>query len=80
MDVKEEILGAIELIVEQNMKNLTRIQNGTVIAINGKYCSMIVNGKQFDNVAFYGKEPIVNMQYRVFIPDGNMNLSFIMVP
>lgn len=80
MDTREEILDAIEILIDKKMKDTTQIQNGTVTSVGDTNCSMVLNGILYDNIAFYGDTPIVNAQYRVFIPAGNMSQSFIIVP
>lgn len=80
MDSRDEILGAIEVMINKAMEEVTKIQNGTVIAVNGKLCAMTINGRQFNSIQYYGNVPIINKQYRVFIPSGNMNIAFIIVP
>lgn len=80
MDCKQEILDAIEIMIEKAMKNATKIQIGNCEAVNGDKCTMTINGMQFNNITFYGSSPIVNRQYRVFIPENNFNMAFIIVP
>lgn len=82
MNNNEEILDAIEILVNKAIEdNSTKIQNGTVssVSTNNK-CTLFVNGKDLPNVQYYGGQPIINRQYRVFIPNGNPSRAFIIVP
>lgn len=77
IDTKKEILDSIEIIVNKAMEDSTKIQNGNVLGVTGNTCTIEINGKTFTNIPYYGNEPVVNKQYRVFIPDGNMSRAFI---
>lgn len=77
MDSRQEILDAIQILIDEAMNNVTQIQNGTCTGVALKTCTMLINGRELDNIQFYGNTPIINKQYRVFIPNGNMNMAFI---
>ena len=76
MDVVNELLDAIEIIVDKKIReNTARIYPGICKSINGNTCVMSVNGKN-NTVQFYGSTPTVGSIYRVFVPDGNMSMAF----
>ena len=77
MDVANEILDAIEIIVDKKIReNTAQIYPGICKSISGNTCVMSVNGKN-NTVQFYGSTPAVGSIYRVFVPDGNMSMAFI---
>ena len=77
MDVANEILDAIEIIVDKKIKEqTTQIYPGICKSVNGNSCVMSINGKD-NTVQFYGSAPIVGTIYRVFVPYGNMSMAFI---
>ena len=76
MDVANEILDAIEIIVDKKIReNTAQIYPGICKSISGNTCVMSVNGKN-NTVQFYGSTPAVGSIYRVFVPDGNMSMAF----
>lgn len=80
MAVADEIIDAIEIIVNKKIKdNTTQIYSGVCKSISGNSCSMLINGET-NNVRFYGSTPKINRTYRVFVPNGNMSMCFIIVP
>ena len=77
MDVANEILDAIEIIVDKKIKEqTTQIYPGICKSVNGNSCVMSINGKD-NTVQFYGSAPTVGTIYRVFVPYGNMSMAFI---
>lgn len=77
MDVANEILDAIEIIVDKKIKEqTTQIYFGICKSVNENTCVMTINGKE-NTVQFYGTIPIVGVIYRVFVPYGNMSMAFI---
>lgn len=80
MSIASDILDAIEIIVDKKIKeNTTQIYSGICVSVSGNTCHMTINGK--DNVVqFYGSTPVVGSVYRVFVPNGNMSMGFIIVP
>ena len=79
MDVANEILDAIEIIVDKKIReNTAQIYPGVCKSVSGNSCVMSINGR--DNaVQFYGSMPTVGTIYRVFVPNGNMSTAFILV-
>ena len=78
MDSRQEILDAIEVMIDPIKKKMTQIQNGTVESVGElNKCNIMVNGRLLQNVQYYGDAPNVNRQYRVFIPNGNESIAFI---
>ena len=77
MDVANELLDAIEIIVDKKVReNTAQIYPGICKSVSGSSCVMSVNGKN-NTVQFYGSTPAVGSIYRVFVPDGNMSMAFI---
>lgn len=82
MNINNEILDAIEIIIDKKMKDYaTKIYSGICAEYDGvsSTCNMKINGK-VNKVKFYGNSPVVGQEYRVFIPDGNMSFAFIICP
>ena len=77
MDVANEILDAIEIIVDKKIREqATQIYSGICKNVNGDSCVMFINGKN-NTVQFYGPAPIVGAIYKVFVPYGNMSSAFV---
>lgn len=76
MDVANEILDAIEIIVDKKIReNTAQIYPGVCKSVSGNSCVMSINGKD-NTIQFYGSIPTVGAIYRVFVPDGNMSMAF----
>ena len=77
MNVANEILDAIEIIVDKQTKEqTTQIYPGICKSVSGNSCVMSINGRD-NTVQFYGSTPTVGTIYRVFVPNGNMSMAFI---
>ena len=77
MDVANEILDAIEIIVDKKIReNTVQIYPGVCKSVSGNTCVMSINGRD-NTVQFYGSTPTVGTIYRVFVPNGNMSMAFI---
>lgn len=77
MNIANEILDAIEIIINQKIReNTTQIYFGICKDVNENNCVMSINGKN-NTVQFYGSTPTVGLVYRVFVPNGNMSTAFI---
>ena len=80
MDIANEILDAIEIIVDKKIReNTTQIYPGVCKSVSGNSCVMSINGRD-NTVQFYGSMPTVGTIYRVFVPNGNMSTAFIICP
>ena len=76
MDVANELLDAIEIIVDKKVReNTAQIYPGICKSVSGGNCVMSINGKD-NTIQFYGSIPTVGAIYRVFVPDGNMSMAF----
>ena len=79
MDIANEILDAIEIIVDKKIReNTVQIYPGVCKGVSGNSCVMSINGRD-NTVQFYGSTPTVGTIYRVFVPNGNMSMAFIIV-
>lgn len=77
MDVANELLDAIEIIVDKKVReNTAQIYLGICKSVSGGSCVMSINGKD-NTVQFYGSAPTVGAIYRVFVPNSNMSTAFI---
>lgn len=77
MDINNEILDAIEIIVDKKIReNMTQIYQGVCTGTSGNNCIVTINGKN-NTVQWYGSTPTVGTVYRVFVPNGNMSTAFI---
>lgn len=78
MSNANEFLDAIQIMIDKASEKQTKIYNGTVTAIgDNNTCSVTVNGKTHQRISYYGKTPTVNQVYRVFVPQNNMSIAFI---
>ena len=76
MDVANELLDAIEIIVDKKVReNTAQIYPGICKSVSGGSCVMSINGKD-NTIQFYGSIPTVGAIYRVFVPSGNMSMAF----
>lgn len=76
MDVANELLDAIEIIVDKKIReNTAQIYPGICKSVSGNSCVMSINGKD-NTIQFYGSIPTVGSIYRVFVPNGNMSMAF----
>lgn len=76
MDVANELLDAIEIIVDKKIReNTAKIYPGICKSVSGNSCVMSINGKD-NTIQFYGSIPTVGAIYRVFVPSGNMSMAF----
>ena len=77
MDARNEILDAIQILIDRALENTTKIYNATCKGlVSGNVALMRVNGVD-TRVVFYGDAPDANKQYRVFVPEGNMSNAFM---
>lgn len=77
MNVASEILDAIEIIVDKKVRDTSaQIYPGVCKSVSGNSCVMSINGRN-NTVQFYGSTPTVGTIYRVFVPNGNMSMAFI---
>lgn len=80
MGIANDILDAIEIIVDKKIKdNTAQIYAGVCQSVKTASCVMSINGKN-NTVQYYGATPTVGTIYRVFVPNGNMSNGFILVP
>lgn len=80
MGIADEILDAIEIIVDKKIRdNTAQIYPGVCQSVKTSTCVMSINGKN-NTVQYYGATPTVGAIYRVFVPSGNMSNGFVIVP
>ena len=80
MDIANEILDAIEIIVDKKIRdNTAQIYRGVCKGITTTTCTLTVNGKD-NTVKYYGGTPIVGSVYQIFVPSGDMSTAFVIVP
>lgn len=79
MDSRKEILDSIQILINKAMENVTKIYVGRVISVSGDRCTISINGRDY-SIQYYGGEPVVGTTYRVFAPDNNISVAFIIVP
>lgn len=78
MGVEQDIVDSIGIVVKKAMEQNTQIYQCKVTAVNGKKCTVDMNGRSLDLV-YYGGEPTINAVYPVFVPQGNYNVAFVLV-
>lgn len=80
MGIADEILDAIEIIVDKKIRdNTAQIYPGVCVSVKTNTCVMSINGKN-NTVQYYGAMPVIGNVYRVFVPNGNMSTGFVIVP
>lgn len=68
----------MDILAQNAVKDSVKIYTAIVTAVgDNNTCSVRVNGKTHNNIAYYGDTPTVNKSYRVFCPNGSMNQAFI---
>lgn len=74
-----EIIASIAIMIENAIKQTTRIDNGIITAINtdGTYTTK-VRGKSFDLYSYTPAVLSVGIQVKVIIPQGQMSQAFIL--
>ena len=80
MGIADEILDAIEIIVDKKIRdNTVQIYLGVCVSVKTSTCVMSINGKN-NTIQYYGAIPVIGSVYRVFVPNGNMSAGFVIVP
>lgn len=80
MDIANEILDAIEIIVDKKIRdNTAQIYRGVCKGVTTTTCTLTVNGKD-NTVKYYGGTPTVGAVYQIFVPSGDMSMAFVIVP
>lgn len=80
MDIANEILDAIEIIVDKKIRdNTAQIYRGVCKGVTTTACTLTVNGKD-NTVKYYGGTPTVGAVYQIFVPSGDMSMAFVIVP
>lgn len=73
--LSEKMLDAIELIVDNRLKKTTMVYSGTIESVNGKQCTLIMNGKEY-TMQWFGGQAVANAPCRIVLPQGNMSSAF----
>lgn len=80
MNIKDEIIDAIDLIVQSAIKKVCpAIVFGVVVAVNTKNKCQVKINDVTHNITYYGDIPIINQKYPIFIPFNNMSLAFTII-
>ncbi len=75
---QKELLDAIQIMIDNTLNSqVTKIYSCIMYDIgNNKQCTILLNG-QTHAVQYYGNEPTVGQQYKVFVPFNNMAQAFV---
>lgn len=75
---QKELLDAIQIMIDNTLNSqVTKIYSCIMYDIgNNKQCAILLNG-QTHAVQYYGDEPTVGQQYKVFVPFNNMAQAFV---
>lgn len=78
MDAQKELLDVIEILIEEKIREkVPQIYVGICQSIlKNNTAQMIVNGDTL-NVQYYGNTPTVGKTYRIFVPNSNTSMAFI---
>ena len=79
MNIPEEFLNVIEILIDKRMQNTAQIYTGRIVSSSGSKCVVNINGRN-QTVQVYGSTPTVNSMCRVFVPQNNMSMAFIIGP
>lgn len=75
----EEMIKSFKFIAEKYLENTTKIYSVPVLAQNADGTYTVNFNGESHNLPLYGNNTItVGKPVKVFIPQGNMNLAFIM--
>lgn len=80
MTVQEELLDAVQIMIDKAMEKVTKVQNGLITSVttSTKTCNVTVDGKTY-TLRYYGGTPTVNLGCKVIIPSGNMSMAFVLI-
>ena len=78
MSVEQDIVDSIGIVVKKAMEQNTQIYQCRVTAVNGKRCTIDMNGRELE-VGYYGSTPAIGSTYPVFVPSGNYNVAFAVI-
>ena len=75
---QKELLDAMQIMIDNTLNSqVTKIYSCIMYDIgNNKQCTILLNG-QTHAVQYYGNEPTVGQQYKVFVPFNNMAQAFV---
>jgi len=77
VSIEEEILDAIEILLNGKFKKQTTIENGLVKTVNTDgTCGIKIRGKIFNLQNYSGISIPINSVVKVFVPYGDMTLAF----
>ena len=72
----EALLSGMNEMIKEALRNTTKIYNGVVVGQDGQNWKVQYNGK-VHSIPLYGNNtPKVGRVVKVFIPQGNANLTF----
>lgn len=80
MDLKKEIIDAIQIIVDSSIKkSCPSITFGVVTAIgSSNKCTVLINNISY-TLNYYGSgEPVINQKYPVFLSGANLSKGFVL--
>lgn len=75
-DIKKEIMESIDVLVKRRMSKATQSYYATIVAVDGKKCTVKLNGSEY-SIPFYGNIPEINKKYPVIVPQGNFSQSYV---
>jgi uncharacterized protein (DUF2147 family) len=77
-EIIKQMIEGIQYLIDQS-NNSTKIFDGLVTAVNsdGTY-KIKLNGKEYDLKKYGANTIVANQVVKVFIPQNNMNIAFIM--
>lgn len=81
-DAINALLKGIKILIDEYTKNTTKIYTGRVTATTSTgtpwLCNVEVNGKTYNLPVYGGRSIYPPAIVKVFVPQGNMNVAFIM--
>lgn len=77
----DALLKGIKILIEEYSGNSTQIYTGRVTAILKAaplICAVEINGKTYELPVYGSRNVSLSSIVKVFVPQGNMNVAFIM--
>lgn len=77
-DAVNQILRGMKFMIADSVENTTKIYDGLVIQVNNNdTCDIVVNNQTYILPIYNGNGISAGKIAKVFVPQGNMNLAFV---
>lgn len=78
MNSQQELLEAMQILIDGAIKHTTQIFFGIVTYVNSTThkCTIVMNDKTY-SLPYYGMMPVLNRKYPIISPQGNFSAAFV---